>query len=72
MKSDENSEAEKPATMVDLLNPTIRMLRFGYLYNNRTDSLIKMSDALKSRDLQMELNREEEHIITLKYRPTPE
>ena len=52
-----------------LLNPTVRFLRFGYLYNERTSSLIKMSDALSSADLRQELNREENNIYTLKYRP---
>ena len=48
---------KEPATgkfvvgMPQLLNPTIRMLRFGYLFNERTQSMIKMSDALASKDL---------------------
>ena len=33
-------------SMPALLNPTIRFLRFGHLYNERTGTLIRMSDAL--------------------------
>lgn len=53
-----------------LLNPTIRLLRFGYLYNERTQALIKMADALSSRELQEELTRDESNVYTLKYRPS--
>ena len=48
----------------------MRFLRYGYLFNERTQSLIRMSDALSSPDLQAELNREEEYIYSLKYRPS--
>jgi len=56
--------------MATLLNPTIRLLRYGQLYNERTNCFIRLSDAQRSPDLQRELNREEEYIYTLKYRPT--
>ena len=55
-----------------LLNPTIRLLRFGHLYNERTNSMIRMSDALQSPQLQQELNQEEQFIYSLKYRPSSE
>ena len=48
LKLDDAGQAKLPVSPAALLNPTIRLLRFGHLYNERTNSMIRMSDALQS------------------------
>jgi len=66
---DKSTGSAVPGTAA-LLNPTIRFLRFGQLYNERTNTFIRMSDALQSPQLQQELNREADYVYSVKYRPT--
>lgn len=51
------------------LNPTVRLLKFGQLYNSRIQAVYDVNDLEKNFKALGELERDNDYIFTLKHRP---
>ena len=60
---------QKAITNRMFLNPTIRLIRFGMMYNSRTDMLMKITDIDRDQQLQQEVVRERDNLFHLKHKP---
>ena len=52
------------------LNPTVRLIKFGMMYNSRTDLIMKVNDINHNPHLQQEVMRERDSLFHLKHKPT--
>ena len=64
------SKALRKALMVRMfLNPTVRLIKFGMMYNARTDSVLKLNDVNHNPILQSEVMQERDYLFYLKHKP---
>ena len=75
-----NDKNEVPSTDIDeklrrdielrmYLNPTIRLIKFGMMFNTRTKLIMSLENLSKNPSLQAEIMRDSDSLYQLKHKP---